>query len=347
MSPARILESASSRRRCPWLSAICALAVLVTANSLIGEVTPDAVRAGLRDFLAKTARPDGSFANGIDPDYHGMSDSVYSDLAAVTYAVTLHKTFGWELPFEERMIEFLLERQRPSGDFFNVAGTVDPVSAEGRVYNTTQGIVALHALGRKPRYPPLGVFEEILRADCKTLPPYSTSFFPLAYLASGEPIPAEADRRIRATMMQAADGYLNNHVAATFHAAHYHRLIGQPVPMATQMVARTLRDQHANGSWLLNPPARDRHATFDAVFILRQLGQGRADCRQAIQRAEGWVLSCRNADGGFGHFPGSPSDADANYFQVGVLVMSGFLKPVDPLPKDAPLLSWGHLMPLP
>jgi prenyltransferase beta subunit len=117
--------------------------------------------------------------------------------------------------------------------------------------------------------------------------------------------------------------------------------------MAGPMVQRTLRDQHANGSWLLNPPARDRHATFDAVFILWQLGQGRADCREAIQRAERWVLSCRNTDGGFGHFPGSTSDADANYFQTGVLVMSGYLKPVSPLPKDPHLLSWGHLMPLP
>jgi prenyltransferase beta subunit len=329
------------------LPAICLLLTFLPMTAVADGVTADEVRAGLRDFFTKTARPDGSFAIGVDPEYRGMSDSTYSDIAAVTYAVTLHKTFGWRLPFEERTIDFLLARQKSSGDFFNVAGTVDPVSAEGRVYNTTQGIVALHGLGRKPRYPPLGVFEEILRSDYNALPPYSTSFFPLAYLAYGEPIPTEADRRIRATMMQAADGYLNNHVAATFHAAHYHRLIGKPVPMSAEMVARTLRDQHPNGSWLLNPPARDRHATFDAVFILWQLGQGRPDCRKAIPRAERWVLSCRNPDGGFGHFPGSPSDADANYFQAGVLVMSGFLKPIDPLPKDAHLLSWGHLMPLP
>ena len=51
-------------------------------------------------------------------------------------------------------------------------------------------------------------------------------------------------------------------------------------------------------------------------------------------------------DGGFGHFPGSTSDADANYFQVGTLVMAGFLKPAEPLPKDPHLLSWGHLMPV-
>jgi geranylgeranyl transferase type-2 subunit beta len=302
--------------------------------------------AGLRKFLARTARPDGSFANGTDPQYRGISDSAYSDLAAVTYAVTLHKSFGWKLPHEEATRRFLLSRQQSNGDFFNVAGTVDPKSAEGRVYNTTQGIVALRALGAKPRYDPLRVFEEILQQDYQTLPAYSTSFFPLAYLAFGQTIPAEADRRIRATMVQAADGYLNNHVAATFHAAHYNRLVGTPTPMPERILERVLRDQKSDGSWFLNMPSRDRHATFDAVFILRQLGHGRADCRAAIERAARWARSCRNADGGFGHFPGSTSDADANYFQAGTLVMAGFLKPVEPLPKDAYLLSWGHLMPL-
>jgi geranylgeranyl transferase type-2 subunit beta len=179
------------------------------------------------------------------------------------------------------------------------------------------------------------------------LPAYSTSFFPLAYLAYGQPIPAEADRRIRATMKQAADGYLNDHIAATFHAAHYYRLVGEATPMANQIIERVLRDQKSDGSWMLNLPSRDRHATFDAVFTLHQLGHDRADCQTAIQKATRWTLSCRNPDGGFGHFPGSPSDADANYFQAGLLVMSDFLKPVNPLPPDPHLLSWGHLMPLP
>ena len=309
--------------------------------------TPKEVLAGLRNFFAKTAREDGSFANGVDPDYRGMSDSAYSDLAAVTYAVTLHKTFGWKLPHEEATRRCLLSRQQANGDFFNVAGTVDPKSAEGRVYNTTQGIVALHALGSKPRYDPLRVFEEILQQDYKTLPAYSTIFFPLAYLAYGQPIPREADRRIRALMIQAADGYLNNHIAATFHAAHYYRLVGEPTPMAEHIIKRALRDQKPDGSWFLNMPSRDRHATFDAAFALRQLGYERADCRAAIERAASWALSCRNADGGFGHFPGSPSDADANYFQIGTLVMAGYLKAAEPLPADPHLLSWGHLMPLP
>jgi hypothetical protein len=322
------------------------IALLMARFAGAAENPPSAeeVLRGLQKFYAQTSRADGSFSPGIDPDYKGMSDSAYSDLAAVTYAVTIHKSFGWKLPRAEETIRFLLSRQKQNGDFFNVAGTVDPKSAEGRVYNTTQGIVALHALGLKPRYNPLPVFEEILKSDYKTLPAYSTSFFPLAYLAYGVPIPAEADRRIKATMVQGPDGYLHDHIAATFHASHYYRLIGEPTPMAEKIVARALRDQKKNGSWLLNMPSRDRHATFDAVFTLRQLGGDNPACKKAIDGAARWVLSCRNDDGGFGHFPGSTSDADAIYFQVGVLVMAAYLETTHP--ADPQLLSWGHLMPV-
>jgi geranylgeranyl transferase type-2 subunit beta len=304
------------------------------------------VLQGLREFYRRTARPDGSVQPGIDPHYRGMSDSAYSDLAAVTYAVTIHRTFGWKLPYEEKTIEFLLARQKAGGAFFNVAGTVDPESPEGRTYNTAQGLVALHALGRKPGYNPLPVFAAILKEDYKQLPAYSTSFFPLAYLCAGQPIPPQADRGIRALMVQDATGYTNNHVAATFHASHYYSLVGEETPRAREMVARILRDQKPDGSWLLNMPARDRHATFDAVFTLRHEGKDSPACRAAIARAAKWALTCRNPDGGFGHFPGSASDADAVYFQVGTLVMAGVLKPVAPLPADPHLLSWGHLMPV-
>jgi geranylgeranyl transferase type-2 subunit beta len=301
---------------------------------------------GLRQFFARTARPDGSFQNSIDPAYAGMSDSAYSDLAAVTYACTIHKTFGWKLPHEEATIRFLHRRQRESGEFFNVAGTVDPQSPQGHTYNTTQGLVALKALGVAPKFDALPVFEKILAGDYKTLPSFSTSFFPLAYLCAGKPIPERADRDIRALMIQDETGYLDDHVAATFHASHYYSLVGEPTPKARQMVDRILRDQKADGSWMLNLPSRDRHATFDAVFTLVHEGAGREDCRAAVARAGQWALACRNADGGFGHYPGSTSDADANYFHVGTLVMAGVLKPVDPPPPDAHLLSWGHMIPV-
>jgi prenyltransferase beta subunit len=310
------------------------------------KVSPEQVGAGVRAFFARTALPDGSFRPGPDPDYPGLSDCAYSDLAAVTYAVVLHRTFGWTLPDEARTRAFLLGRQREDGAFYNVGGTVDPKSAAGRVYNTTQALVALRALGAKPRFDPLPVFADVLKGDHKTLPPYSTSFFPLAFLAHGQPIPPAADRAVKALMVQTADGYLNNHVAATFHAVHYYRLVGAETPKAEAMLARVLREQKPDGSWLLNPPARDRHATFDAVFVIRQLGQGRPECRRALDKAAAWALTCRNADGGFGHFPGSPSDADAVYFQAATLVMTGYLRPADPLPRDPHLLGWGHLMPV-
>jgi len=308
---------------------------------------PEDVLQSVRTFFEKTAREDGSFHPGIDPAYEGMSDSAYSDLAPVTYAVILHKTFGWKLPHEAKTRDFLLSRQKEDGAFFNVAGTVDPKSAQGQTYNTTQGLVALRALGAKPKHDPMPVFDAILKEDYKTLPAYTTSFFPLACLAYGKPIPREADRKIRALMVQADDGYLHDHIAATFHAVHYYRLLNEATPKAEAILKRVLRDQKSDGSWLLNPPARDRHATFDAVFVLRHLGKDSAECRQAMAKAAKWALSCRNADGGFGHFPGSTSDADAVYFHVGTLVMAGYLKPVDPLPKDAHLLGWGHLFPPP
>lgn len=311
------------------------------------EPKSEEVLQGLKEFFAKTARPDGSVQPGVKADYPGMSDSAYSDLAPTVYAVILHRTFGWKLPHEEKTREFLLNRQGEDGAFFNIAGTADPKSSQARAYNTTQGLVALRALGSKPRRDPLPVFDVVLKEDYKTLPAYMTSFFPLAYLAAGQKIPADADRKIRALMTQSEDGYLHEHVASTFHAVHYYRLVGEPTPKAEQILQRVLKDQNANGSWFINPPARDRHATFDAVFTLRHLGADRPEVKKALEKATRWVLSCRNADGGFGHFPGSPSDMDAVYFHVGALVMAGWLRPVEPLPSDPHLLGWGHLMPIP
>jgi geranylgeranyl transferase type-2 subunit beta len=325
---------------------VIAILVATAGPAPTAEPTPDDVLTDLRTFFAKAANPDGSFRPNTRPGYEGLSDSAYSDLAPTAYAVIIHKTFGWKLPDEAKTRAFLLARQKPDGAFVNVAGTVDPESAAGRAYNTTMALMALNALGTKPKHDPLPVFDLVLKADYKALPPYMTSFFPLAYLAAGKPIPPAADKKIKALMVQDADGWLNNHVAATFHAAHYYRLIGEDVPKGEAMLRKTLRLQKPDGSWMLNPPARDRHAAFDAVFIIHQLGGDRPECRRALDSAGKWALSCRNKDGGFGHFPGSLSDADACFFHVGTLVMAGVLKPVDPLPADARLLGWGHLMPV-
>jgi geranylgeranyl transferase type-2 subunit beta len=331
------------------LESLTAFALLVGAAtiSFAAEVPPQTVLDGVRTFFARTAQEDGSFRPGLDPAYPGMSDSAASDLAPVTYAVVLHRTFGWALPHEAQTRELLLDRQQPDGAFVNIRGTYDPRTPAARLYNTTQALVALHALGARPRHDPLPIFVEIMRGDYKDLPPYSTSFFPLAYLTQGQTLPPAEDRKIRALMVQADDGYMNNHIAATFHLVHYCRLLHDEPPKADAILKRCLHDQKADGSYLLNPPARDRHATFDAAFVLRHLGGDRADCRLALARTAAWALSCRNDDGGFGHFPGSTSDADAVYFQVGTLVLAGYLKPAEPLPRDPELLGWGHLLPVP
>src|SRR5882724_156959 len=237
------------------------LAVALAGPAPGQEPTPEVVLKGVRQFFEKTARPDGSFQPGPKPDYAGMSDSAYSDLAPTIYAVVLHKTFGWPLPHEAKTKEFLLARQTKDGEFVNVAGTADPTSAQARAYNTTQALVALHALGLKPRHDPLPVFDVVLKEDYKKMPLYMTSFFPLAYLTQGRTIPPEADKKIRAIMVQAEDGYIGEHVASTFHAVHYYRLVGEKTPKADLIVRRVLKEQHANGGWFINPPARDRHAT--------------------------------------------------------------------------------------
>src|SRR5207302_10009280 len=115
----------------PWLW-VAALGHGVGAASGRAEddptpmATPREVLDGLKAFWEKTAQPDGSFRPGVDPDYKGMSDSALSDLAPLTYAVTLHKTFGWKLPYEEKTRANLLTRQKEDGGFYHVHGTGDP-----------------------------------------------------------------------------------------------------------------------------------------------------------------------------------------------------------------------------
>src|SRR5262245_18382285 len=167
----------------------------------------ETVTDGLKQFFAKTARADGSFQPGVKADYPGMSDSAYSDLAPTVYAVILHRTFGRMLPHDDKTKEFLLARQVKDGAFVNVAGSADPKSPQARAYNTTQGLVALRALGLKPRHDPLPVFTGVLKEDYQKLPLYMTCFFPLAYLAAGQKIPPDAVRKLRALIADIKDRY--------------------------------------------------------------------------------------------------------------------------------------------
>jgi geranylgeranyl transferase type-2 subunit beta len=299
------------------------------------------------DFIERCRRDDGGYAPSPDPDYAGNSDTKLSDLAAVTYAAVLAKTVGRKLPNAEKSVEFIHRHQQPDGSFINRAGKHDPKSDLGILYNTTQAVVGLRALGQRPRRDPSAVPERFFKKDAyKKLPWYTTSFFPLLYAALDKPFPPEQRKALAEHQKrnQKDDGYLGDHVAATFHMAHFFRLLGEPTPKAERMVERVLRDQKADGGWNIKEPDWDVHACFDAMFILRQLGGDSEKVRAAIGKGADWALSCRNADGGFGHFPGRHSDMDAVYFQFGTLIQAGRIAGAPRDLPDAQTLGWGHAM---
>ncbi|MHC1763074.1 MAG: prenyltransferase/squalene oxidase repeat-containing protein [Verrucomicrobiia bacterium] len=331
-------------------SALCTLAGIVAAQrqrSLAAVKDSSELADQTFAFICRCARDDGSYAASPDPGYQGNSDTGSSDLAAVTYAATLSKTMGWQLPHPERSIDFIQRRQQPDGSFAHQGGKMDSKSDLAVLFNTVQGVVALRALGQRPKIDPLKVPDRFFASDVfKKLPWYTTSFFPLFYAALGKPLPENYDQALRTLQIrsQAEDGYLGDHVAATFHTAHYFRLVGQPTPKAEQMVARVLRDQKPDGGWNIKEPDWDVHACFDAVFILRQLGGQSEAVRKAVEKAAAWAMTCRNSDGGFGHYPGWHSDIDAVYFQFGTLIQAGRLPGAKNDLADAHTLSWGHAM---
>jgi geranylgeranyl transferase type-2 subunit beta len=217
-----------------------------------------------------------------------------------------------------------------------------------KLYNTVQATVSLRIMGAKPRFDTTPVIEYFFKdGEFKELPLYTTSFFPLYYCAAGEKMPDFIDSKMREYIIreQKDDGYLQDHVAATFHAAHYFRMVGEPTPKADVMLERVLRDQKQDGSWHLREPDWDVHACFDALYILRQVGdQKDPRIHEAYKKATEWVLTCRKPDGGFTHFPEEAySDMDAVYFHAGALVQSGFVRTQRNL-KNEEILGWGHAM---
>jgi len=309
--------------------------------------TPDVLK-GVKDFINQVANPDGSFRPGIDPGYKGTSDTGLSGLAAPAYATIISTTFGWSLPYPEKTMAFLLSCQKPDGAFYAPNGSMDQNSPLAKLYNTVQGTLSLRLLGKGPEYDPMPVIDYFFQnGQFKDLPLYTTSFFPLFFATLGQKMPGHIDERMREYILneQKDDGYLQNHVASTFHAAHYFRLTGRPTPKASEMTERTLRDQKEDGSWHLMEPDWDVHACFDALFILKQLGdQNDSRIKNAYDKAIEWVLRCRKSDGGFTHFPEeSISDMDAVYFHVGALVEAGYLKMKENLQSEE-ILGWGHAM---
>ncbi len=345
----RTSNRASSRRA--WLRGLLgtslSVAVVRARAGSAGGSNPERLAGETLAFIRRCARPDGGYAASPDPAYPGNSDTGSSDLAAVTYAATLARTMGWRLPHRGRSIGFVQRHQQADGSFANREGGMDAKSDLAVLYNTVQGVVALRALGGRPKLHPAPALDRFFVADAyRKLPWYTTSFFPLFYAALGRPFPPTYDEALRSWQLasQAEDGYLGDHVAATFHLAHYFRLVGRSMPKADQAVARVLGDQKPDGGWNLKEPDWDVHACFDAVFILRQFGRGSDPVRRAIDRAADWALTCRNADGGFGHYPGWHSDMDAVYFQFGTLIQAGRVPGAKRDLPDAHTLSWGHAM---
>ena len=150
------------------------------------------------DFIVRCGRADGGYAPSPDPAYAGNSDTKFSDLAAVTYAAVLAKTMGWDLPRKERSIAFIRKHQRPDGHFVNLAGKHDPASDLGILYNTTQGIVGLRALGAEPEIDPIPSVARLLAGEAyKKLPWYTTSFFPLLCAALEQAVSRRLARQAR------------------------------------------------------------------------------------------------------------------------------------------------------
>ena len=305
------------------------------------------VRSAARNFIERCARDDGGFAPSPDAQYGGDSDTRESDLAAVTYAATLARTLGWKLPHAERSVDFIQRHQQPDGVFVNFQGQFDPKAELAVLYNTTQGAVSLRALGATPKFECAQVMDRFFpNGAFQKLPWYTLSFYPLFYAALGKPFPRAQRSAIAEHIMrhQAPDGYLGDHVAATFHMVHFFRLIGEPTPHADAVVKRVLRDQQPDGGWHLKPHDWDVHSCFDAVFVLRQLSWNSPASRVAIKRAARWAANCQTPDGGFSHYPHEHADMDAVYFQLGTLIQAEEIPDANYHLPDGETLSWGHAM---
>lgn len=336
-----------NRRNFIRQTSICAGALSITTLYAENPAAQD-ILEGVQAFLRHVANPDGSFRPGVDPGYAGNSDTAASGIAAPAYASILSATFGWKLPYQEKTLEFILSCQKPDGAFYAPTGNFDPEAPLAKLYNTLQSLIILRLLGAEPKYDPMPVVDFFFSGnEFKNIPLYTTSFFPLFFISLGKKMPAHVDRKMRQYLLdeQQEDGYLRDHVASTFHAAHYYRLTGRPTPKTEQMLERVLSDQKDDGSWSIKEPDWDVHACFDALFILRQLGNpGDRRIKRAFEKATAWILTCRKPDGGFAHYPErAHSDVDALYFHVGGLVETGFLKVRKGLENEE-MLGWGHAM---
>ena len=138
---------------------LLAFLFLTSQHATAGEKpSAEAVLKGLQAFTKTTAVARRFVPPRRRSGLQGMSDSAYSNFAPVAYAVVIHRTFGWTLPTKKRRARWILNRQQEDGAFAHTAGTVDPKSAQGRVYNTTMALMALARARHKAEARPAARF---------------------------------------------------------------------------------------------------------------------------------------------------------------------------------------------
>jgi prenyltransferase beta subunit len=310
----------------------------------------ESIVRGLADYIRACRKPDGGVRPNPDPEYGGYSDTSFSDIAAPVYALVLEETFGFRVLDRTKTRKFLESRRGKDGLFRTRQGGKPHLL----LYETLQALLGLRIIrgSRLPARETARSAEAVMTifrtGGLLGYPFYALDFYGQFYSIIGRPIPPNV---FRSVWLRYVTGYrggeVGGHVASTFHFVHFARMQDRSVPQDQAILDKTLSLQKRNGSFNRMPdPDWDVHATFDGAFIVRQLAIGQARDR-ALAGAARYALSCRNPDGGFGHFPGRKSDLDACYFHAGTLAMAGLLK-ARKLPAPlARVLGWGHLFPLP
>jgi len=303
---------------------------------------------GLEEYIRACRKVDGGVRPNPDPGYGGYSDTSFSDIAAPVYALILEETLGFRSLDRKKTAMFLAKRRGTDGLYRSRPGGKPQLI----LYETLQALLGLRIIGGSL---PAGIADRSARAVAQLFrkhgigdfPFYALDFYAQFYSILGRCVPPPIARAVWERYSSSLkDGEVGGHVASTFHFVHFARLMGRRVPDAGKIAEKALAIQKRDGSFNRMPdPDWDVHATFDGAFVVRQLAFGKAR-KKALGGAARYALSCRNPDGGFGHFPGRKSDLDACYFHAGTLVMAGVL-PVSKVPTGlARVLGWGHLFPL-
>ncbi len=314
---------------------------------------------GIAAYLASCARHDGGLNPGPNPRYRGRSDTSFSDIAAPVYALILEETLGLGVLDRAMTLRFLKSCRGRDGIFRSIRrfrGVAAP--AHLQLYNSLQALLGQRII-MKNRIEPGGLSQTARavrrfyrQGHFRKFPPYALDFLGQFFNVIRRPFPTTMARAVTAEYLKKyRDGEVAGHVASTFHFVRHALLSRQRLPQARDILKKTLSLQRRNGSFNVMPdPDWDVHATFDGCFIVRQLGARlgwKREYTRALKKAARFALSCRNRDGGFGHFPGYPSDMDACYFHAGTMVMAGELRR-EPVPDDlGRVLGWGHVFPCP